>query len=65
MLFSEEQLGEGAADLPLKRLGTPGEIAEGITFILSDQASYMTGGTTTIDGGVGQPWWSNRDEGKQ
>ena len=63
--FTEEQLEEGAATLPLKRLGTPEEIAEGIAFILSDQASYMTGGTTTIDGGVGQPWWSNRAEGKQ
>ena len=63
--FSEEQLEEGAADLPLKRLGTSEEIAEGIAFILSDRASYMTGSTTTIDGGVGQPWWSNRAEGKQ
>ena len=63
--FSEEQLEEGAADLPLKRLGTADEIAESIAFILSDKASYMTGSTTTIDGGVGQPWWSNRAEGKQ
>jgi glucose 1-dehydrogenase len=63
--FSEEQLEEGAAELPLKRLGTAEEIAEGIAFILSEQGSYMTGSTTTIDGGVGQPWWSNRADGKQ
>lgn len=63
--FTEEQLEDGAADLPLKRLGTAEEIAEGITFILGPQASYMTGSTTTIDGGVSQPWWSNRAEGKQ
>ncbi len=63
--FTEEQLEEGGQELPLKRLGTADEIAEGITFILGPQGRYMTGSTTTIDGGVGQPWWSNRAEGKQ
>ncbi len=62
--FSEDQLADGAAELPFGRLGTAEEIAGGIAFILSDDCDYMTGGTTTIDGGVGLPWWSNRAEGK-
>ena len=63
--FSEEQLEKGASSLPMKRLGTPEEMAKGVCFTLSDEAAYMTGSTMTMDGGVGLPWWSNRAEGKQ
>jgi glucose 1-dehydrogenase len=63
--FSEEQLAQGAAGLPWKRLGTPEEIAKAIGYMLSDDADYMTGSTFLIDGGVSLPWWSNRAEGKQ
>lgn len=63
--FSEEQLQQGAQSLPMKRMGTPEEMARGVCFTLSDDAAYMTGSTLTMDGGVGLPWWSNRAEGQQ
>lgn len=62
--FTEEQIEQGAQKLPWGRLGTPEEIAGAIAFVLSDDADYMTGGTLTIDGGVGLPWWSNREAGE-
>lgn len=62
--FTEEQLAEGAAKLPLGRLGTSEEIGKMVSYLMSDNASYMTGGTLTMDGGVGLPWWSNRAEGE-
>lgn len=38
--------------IPAKRLGTPEEIAESIAFLLSDQASYITGTTLHVNGGM-------------
>lgn len=35
----------------IKRLGTPEEIAELATFIMSNKASYMNGECVTLDGG--------------
>ncbi len=63
--FTEDQLAVGASGLPMKRLGTSEEMAHGVCFTLSDEASYMTGSTLTMDGGVGLPWWSKRTEGGQ
>jgi 3-oxoacyl-[acyl-carrier protein] reductase len=37
--------------VPMKRLGTPEEIAATIAFMLSDEASYITGQTLFVDGG--------------
>jgi NAD(P)-dependent dehydrogenase (short-subunit alcohol dehydrogenase family) len=37
--------------VPMRRYGTPDEIAEGILFLASEQASYITGQTLAIDGG--------------
>lgn len=36
---------------PLKRLGNPKEIAPAITFLLSDEASFITGHNLMVDGG--------------
>ncbi len=36
---------------PLKRLGQPEEIAPSITFLLSDEASFITGHNLMVDGG--------------
>jgi NAD(P)-dependent dehydrogenase (short-subunit alcohol dehydrogenase family) len=45
----EEQV---SAAYPLKRLGVPEDIAGAVTFLLSDQASWITGQTLVLDGGV-------------
>ncbi len=39
------------ARIPMRRLGTPEEIAELAVFLLSDASSYSTGGLFTADGG--------------
>ena len=38
--------------MPLRRLGTPEDIANGALFLASDAASWMTGHTLVIDGGA-------------
>ncbi|MEU6642637.1 SDR family oxidoreductase [Saccharomonospora sp. NPDC046836] len=45
----EEQV---AATYPLKRLGIPEDISGAVAFLLSDDASWVTGHTIVIDGGV-------------
>ncbi|WP_198298168.1 SDR family oxidoreductase [Vibrio gazogenes] len=39
--------------VPLKRLGTPLELAKAAVFLASDESSYMLGSELLIDGGVG------------
>ena len=39
------------AGVPLKRSGTPEEIAKAIVFLASDQASFVTGQIVSVDGG--------------
>jgi NAD(P)-dependent dehydrogenase (short-subunit alcohol dehydrogenase family) len=43
---------EVAAAYPLKRLGIPEDIAGAVAFLLSGQASWITGQTLVLDGGV-------------
>lgn len=40
------------ADTPLRRFGTPEEVAAVVVLLASDEASYMTGTEITIDGGL-------------
>jgi NAD(P)-dependent dehydrogenase (short-subunit alcohol dehydrogenase family) len=40
-----------AATVPLNRVGTPEEIANTITFLASDKASFITGASYLVDGG--------------
>lgn len=39
-------------NIPLKRFGSPKDIAEGVAFLLSDSAGYITGETLRINGGL-------------
>jgi len=39
------------SNIPLKRFGTPDEVAKVVTFLVSDYASYMTGQTLNVTGG--------------
>jgi len=41
-----------SADSPLKRLGEPREIADAIVWLASERASYITGQTILVDGGL-------------
>jgi NAD(P)-dependent dehydrogenase (short-subunit alcohol dehydrogenase family) len=43
---------EAAAAYPLGRLGTPADTAAIARFLLSDEASWITGETVVVDGGV-------------
>ena len=47
----ESILKETAQRLPMKRLGTPQDIAEAVLYLLSDSASWVTGTNLTVDGG--------------
>ena len=38
---------------PLKKIGSPEEIAEAIMFLLSNQSSWITGQVLAVDGGMG------------
>ena len=48
----QEILDAWAADAPLKRLGEPRELADAIVWLASDRASYITGQTVLVDGGM-------------
>ena len=49
---SEEMRKKFAANTPLQREGTPEEVAYGILFLASQQASFITGETLEINGGM-------------
>jgi 3-oxoacyl-[acyl-carrier protein] reductase len=50
---SEKEISEGwSADAPLKRLGEPREVADAIVWLASERASYVTGQTVLVDGGL-------------
>ncbi|WP_306216085.1 SDR family NAD(P)-dependent oxidoreductase [Actinoplanes sp. RD1] len=40
--------------IPMRRTGTPEEIAAVVAFLASSEASYVTGATVTVDGGLNQ-----------
>lgn len=56
--FVETKLTEGVIDerltaaIPARRAGRPEEIAACIRFLASEEASYVTGTTLTVDGGL-------------
>lgn len=50
--MSEEAKIEVIKNIPLKRLGTPEDVAELVAFLASDQASYITGQIISVDGGL-------------
>ena len=40
------------SQIPLKRAGTPKDIAEAVAFLASEKASYITGQVLSVDGGM-------------
>ena len=49
--ISEKQQLMTARLKPLRRLGTPGDVAAAVAFLLSDRASYITGQSLRVNGG--------------
>jgi len=47
-----DRLDEKLADIPVGRLGRPEEVAALVSFLLSDDAGYVTGATFDANGGV-------------
>ncbi len=45
------RLAEYLADVPLGRMGTPGEVADVVAFLASDAARFVTGERITVNGG--------------
>jgi NAD(P)-dependent dehydrogenase (short-subunit alcohol dehydrogenase family) len=43
---------QAANAYPMKRLGTPEDVAKLVTFLVSDDASWITGETVRVDGGL-------------
>ena len=49
---AEEYYRETSKDIPLGRVGEAEEVASVITFLVSDAASYVTGTSVNLDGGI-------------
>jgi 3-oxoacyl-[acyl-carrier protein] reductase len=51
-MSAEEYYSRMAKDIPLKRVGEAEEVANVIAFLVSDAASYVTGSSINLDGGI-------------
>ena len=49
---SDEAMAKRLAKYPIGRFGKPEEIAEAVTFLLSDAASFCVGSIFAVDGGM-------------
>ena len=49
---AETAQGEWESLIPLKRLGTPQDIAAAVCFLASDEAAYITGQVLAVNGGM-------------
>lgn len=52
---SPDFVAEMEASIPMRRLGTPRDVANAVLFLASDEAAYITGTTIVLDGGQTLP----------
>ena len=50
--LNEQQQEAIVGVIPMKRMGTPEDIAHATAFLASEEAGYITGQTFTVDGGM-------------
>jgi len=50
--LTEEQRNVMLANIPLNRLGVPGDVAQACLFLASSESDYITGQTIVVDGGM-------------
>jgi 3-oxoacyl-[acyl-carrier protein] reductase len=50
--YNEEAREKRINEIPLKRLGTPDDVANACLFLASDMSSYITGETLNVNGGL-------------
>jgi len=50
--LTEEQRGKLLEQVPMHRLGTPGDVAAAVGFLLGEGAAYITGITLDVNGGM-------------
>jgi 3-oxoacyl-[acyl-carrier protein] reductase len=51
-ITAEEYIQQHSNEIPIGRFGKPGELANMIVFLCSEKASYVTGSTISVDGGL-------------
>jgi len=60
LLNTPEKAEAGAKRHPLQRVGQPADLANMAAFLLSDQATFITGQVLAVDGGMGKlKQWAN------
>ena len=53
--LNDEQRAALMAQIPMGRLGTAADVAAAVLFLVSPQASYITGETLHVNGGMYMP----------
>ena len=50
--YTDEELARRAAHVPARRIGEPSDVAAAVSFLVSPDASYMTGAVLHVNGGM-------------